>query len=143
MRDMTPDEIMRFIKYYTWGTLIGVEGNKPYAVEISYGTDGAYIYCGSRPGGRMAKCILHNPNVAFKICDSDRSYSRWNAVIIEAEAERLTKREDILHSVRCIARQRGLHERAFDGVVERVVHHGESNSLRIPIKVVSGVTSGD
>ena len=142
MRDMTRDEIMEFIKYYTWGTLIGVEGNKPYAVEISYGTDGEYIYCGSRPGGRMAQCILQNQNVAFKICDSNRSYAQWKAVIIEAEAERLTKREDILYSVRCIARQRGFNERAFESVVEKVVNHPESNSLRIPIKVVSGVTSG-
>lgn len=142
MRDMTHNEIMEFIKYYTWGTLIGVEGDAPYAVEISYGTDGDYIYCGSRPGGRMAKCVIKNLNVAFKICDSDRSYGRWKAVIIEGKAKRLVKREDILHSVRCIARQRGLSERAFESVVEHVVGHPESNSLRIPIKKVSGVTSG-
>ena len=142
MRDMTHKEIMEFIKYYTWGTLIGVEDKKPYAVEISYGTDGEYIYCGSRPGGRMAKCILTNSNIAFKICDSDRSYGKWKAVIIEAQAERLTKREDILHSVRFIAKQRGFSERAFESVVDRVAGHPESNSLRIPIKIVSGVTSG-
>jgi nitroimidazol reductase NimA-like FMN-containing flavoprotein (pyridoxamine 5'-phosphate oxidase superfamily) len=142
MRDMTQKEIMEFIKYYTWGTLIAVEGDKPYAVEISYGTDGEYIYCGSRPGGRMAQCIQANQNVAFKICDSDRSYSRWKAVIIEAKAERLTSRDDILRSVRHIARQRGFNERAYDGVVDRVVNDPEGNSLRIPIKVVSGVTTG-
>ena len=142
MRDMTHKEIIAFIKDYTWGTLIGVEGGKPYAVEISYGTDGEYVYCGSRPGGRMAKCILTNPNIAFKICNSDRTYAQWKAVIIEAEAERLTKRDDILYSVRCIAKQRGLSERAFESVVDRVAGHPESNSLRIPLKIVSGVTSG-
>jgi len=31
VRDMTKDEIMEFIKTWTWGTLIGVEGNNPYA----------------------------------------------------------------------------------------------------------------
>ena len=40
MRDMTQTEIIDFIKYFTWGTLIGVEGDKPYAVELSYGFDG-------------------------------------------------------------------------------------------------------
>ena len=142
MRDMTRKEIMEFIKHWTWGTLIGVEGNKPYAIELSYGTDGDYIYCGSRPGGRMAKCILETPHVAVKICDSDRSYARWKAVIIEGKAERLIKPEEILYSVRRIAKQRGFNEHALDAVVERVVDHPESNSVRIPIQKVSGVTSG-
>jgi len=43
MRDMQHTEIIDFIRYFTWGTLIGVEGDKPYAVELSYGFDGAYI----------------------------------------------------------------------------------------------------
>ncbi len=142
MRDMTEQEMRSFIREWTWGTLIGVEGNKPYAVELSYGTDGNYIYCGSMPGGRMARCIRANPNVAFKICDSDRSYNRWRAVIIEGRAERLTEFADILYSVRCIARQRGLPETAFDRIAHRVAHDPESNSIRLPIKVFGGRTSG-
>jgi nitroimidazol reductase NimA-like FMN-containing flavoprotein (pyridoxamine 5'-phosphate oxidase superfamily) len=139
---MTHDEIIDFLKYYTWGTLIGVEGDgKPYAVELSYGFDGEHIYCGSRPGGRMARCIKTNPQVAFKVCDSDRSYARYTAVIVEARAERLTEYDGILMSVRHIARQRGLNEHAFDQVAEHVAANIESNSLRIPITAVSGVTT--
>ena len=42
MRHMTREEIIEFIKHYTWGTLIGVEPDgRPYAVELSYGFDGA------------------------------------------------------------------------------------------------------
>jgi nitroimidazol reductase NimA-like FMN-containing flavoprotein (pyridoxamine 5'-phosphate oxidase superfamily) len=142
MRQMTREEIIEFIKYYTWGTLIGVEpGSKPYAVELSYGFDGTCIYCGSRPGGRMARCIKNNQQVAFKICDSDRNYARYTAVIVEAVAERLTTHYDILSSVRCIARQRGLNEKAFDQVVSVVVGNLESNSLRIPLTTISGVTT--
>ena len=142
MRHMSLDEIIEFIKHYTWGTLIGIEPDgKPYAVELSYGFDGTYIYCGSRPGGRMARCIKNNQQAAFKICESDRSYSRYTAVIVEAKAERLTGRADILASVRCIARQRGLNERAFDGVVDHVAGNAESNSLRIPVTTVSGVAT--
>jgi nitroimidazol reductase NimA-like FMN-containing flavoprotein (pyridoxamine 5'-phosphate oxidase superfamily) len=142
MRNMSPDEIIDFIKYYTWGTLIGVEPDgRPYAVELSYGFDGTYIYCGSRPGGRMARCLKQNQQVAFKICESDRSYSSYTAVIIEATAERLTSRADILASVRSIARQRGLNEKAFDGVVDHVAGNPGSNSLRIPVTNISGVTT--
>lgn len=141
MRNMTKSEIMDFVKYWTWGTLIAVEDHRPYAIELSYGTDGSFIYCGSRPGGRMARCIMKNPYVAFKICDSDRSYSRWRAVLIEGKAERLTSYEDILYSVRCIARQRGLNEQTFDAIAKRLFLHPESNSLRIPLQNISGIIS--
>jgi hypothetical protein len=89
----------------------------------------------------MAHCVRSNPQVVFKICDSDRSYSFWRAVIIEAEAERLTRYDDILYSVRCIARQRGFPESAFDAIARRVEHDPDSNSLRIPIKVFGGRVS--
>ena len=94
------------------------------------------------PGGRMARCIIANPNAIFKICDSDRSYSRWRAVIIEGKAERLTNYDDILYSVRCIARQRGFQENAFDSIARRVANDPESNSIRLPIKVFGGRISG-
>ena len=90
------------------------------------------------PGGRMARCIIANPNVVFKICDSDRSYSKWRAVIIEGKAERLTNFDDILYSVRCIAKQRGFPENAFDNIARRVANDPASNSIRPPIKVFWG-----
>jgi nitroimidazol reductase NimA-like FMN-containing flavoprotein (pyridoxamine 5'-phosphate oxidase superfamily) len=142
MRPMTHDEIRAFITSWTWGTLIGIEANRPYAVELSYGTDGRSIFCGSRPGGRMARCISANPAVAFKICDSDRSYSSWKAVIIEGIAERQTEYDDILNACRHIARQRGFDERAFDRIAQKIAGNPDGNSLRIPIETVSGVMSG-
>jgi nitroimidazol reductase NimA-like FMN-containing flavoprotein (pyridoxamine 5'-phosphate oxidase superfamily) len=138
MRAMTEKEIRAFIREWTWGTLIAVEGNKPYAVELSYGSDGEYIYCGSMPGGRMAQCVRSNPLVVFKICDSDRSYSFWRAVMVEAAAERLTGYDEVLYSVRCIARQRGFPEGAFDSIARRVADDPQGNSLRIPINVFGG-----
>jgi hypothetical protein len=49
---MTKAEIVAFIKSRAWGTLIGVEGDKPYALEVSYGTDGTLFTvapCGMLP----------------------------------------------------------------------------------------------
>ncbi len=142
MRDMTQDEILDFIQYYTWETLIGVEGDKPYAVELSYGFDGSFIYCGSMPGGRMARCIQANASVAFKICECDWSYARYRTVIVEGRAERMTSREDILLAVVQIARQRKLSDHAFAGVVERLVDNPESNSLRIAATTIGGKSAG-
>jgi len=90
MREMSRKEMLDFIAEWRWGTVIGVEGDRPYAIEVAYASDDAYLYCGSRPGGRMAQCIKANANAAFKICDSDPEHRKWRAVIVEGKAERLT-----------------------------------------------------
>ena len=142
MNKMTKAEIVTFIKSCAWGTLIGVEGDKPYAVEVSYGTDGDYLYCGSMPGGRMARCLQSNPNVVFKICTSDRNAETFKAVIIEGKAERLTAYEDILHSLSNVARHSGLDEHALDPIAKRHCQNPGSNFIRIPLRVVNGIVRG-
>jgi len=144
MRDMTEKEMRDFIANWGWGTLIAVDGDKPYAIEVTYGTDGEYIYCGSRPGGQMAKCIKANKNVIFKICNADRTYKTWKAVSIHGKAEKLLKKEDIMHGIRMIARGRGgINENAFDAIGERIAKDPESgNAIRIPIRDITGVLSG-
>ena len=136
---MTKAEIAAFIKSRAWGTLIGVEGDKPYAVEVSYGTDGTHLYCGTMPGGRMARCLHANPNVVFKLCTSDRSAESFTAVIIEGKAERLAAYEDILHSLRNVARHSGLDEHALDPIAKRHCQNPGSNFIRIPLRVVDGI----
>ena len=142
MGTMTKQEVVEFIKSWAWGTLIGVEGNTPYAVEVSYGTDGEYVYCGSKPGGRMAKCLKANNNVVFKICKSDRNAETFKAVIIEGKAERLTSYEDVLHGLRSVAKQVDLDENLLDPIAKRNYKNPASNFIRIPIKVFSGIKRG-
>jgi nitroimidazol reductase NimA-like FMN-containing flavoprotein (pyridoxamine 5'-phosphate oxidase superfamily) len=139
MNKMSKAEIVTFIKSCAWGTLIGVEGDKPYAVEVSYGTDEDYLYCGSMPGGRMARCLQSNPNVVFKICTSDRNAEAFKAVIIEGKAERLTAYEEILHSLSNVARHVGLDEHALDPIAKRHSQSPGSNFIRIPLSVVDGI----
>ena len=142
MREMTEKEIRDFIVEWRWGTILAVEGNKPYAVEVSYASDDNYLYCGSRPGGRMAKSIKSNHNAAFKICDSDQEHKKWRAVIIEGISERMTAKEDVLYFVRLLAKKMGRPENAFDSFAEKIASNPEeSNSIRIPLKVMSGVTN--
>lgn len=142
MREMTEKEISDFVAEFRWGTILAVEDSKPYAVEVAYASDENYVYCGTRPGGRMAKCIKSNLNAAFKICDSDPEYKKWRAVIIEGEAERLTKKEDILGFTRLLAKKMGRPENSFDSLAERIAKNpDESNSIRIPLKVMSGRTN--
>ncbi len=134
--------MISFLGNWTWGTLIGIDGEGPYAVELSYGTDGEYLYCGSRPGGRMWQCIGANPNVAFKVCDTDRSCNQWHAVIVEGKAERLTKYEDIIHSCRTRAVSMGMPKEAFDHMADTAANNPKSNSIRIPLTNISGKAMG-
>ena len=143
---MDEEQIRAFIEEWTWGTIIAVDGDRPYAIEVSYGSDGKHIYFGSRPGGTMAKCIKKNPNIIFKICDADKHYATWRAVSVIGKAERLTKREDIIYGMKVIA-NRVIHSSKKDSVTEaQFVAIGEKLAdkpelgglLRIAIENLSG-----
>ena len=87
----------------------------------------------------MARCLQANPNAVFKICTSDRNAETFKAVIIEGKAERLTAYEDILYSLRNVARNTGLDENALDPIAKRHCQNPGSNFIRIPIRVVDGI----
>jgi len=142
MREMSRKEMLDFIAEWKWGTVIGVEGDRPYAIEVAYASDDTYLYCGSRPGGRMAQCIKTNANAAFKICDSDPDHRKWRAVIVEGKAERLTEKKDVLYFVRLLAKKMGRPEHSFDALADKITLHPEtSNTLRLPLTVISGKTN--
>jgi nitroimidazol reductase NimA-like FMN-containing flavoprotein (pyridoxamine 5'-phosphate oxidase superfamily) len=146
MQEMSNEEIRSFVEEWTWGTIIAVNGDEPYAIEVSYGSDGKHIYCGSRPDGIMAKCIKANPNVIFKICDADKHYPTWRAVSVFGKAERLTNKEDILYGMRAIAKRviytakkTVRSEEDFEKIGEMLASKPEASSaIRIPIEKFSG-----
>ncbi len=148
MKKMTEKEIRDFIEEWAWGTIIAVDGDKPYAIEVSYGSDGKHIYFGSRPNGKMAKCIRENQNIIFKICDADRFYYTWRAISVFGKAERLTKREDILYGMKMIAeklistKRTSKTEEQLEAIGETMAANPEAGGpLRIAIANFSGVTS--
>jgi len=150
MKTLSDEEVRDFIEEWTWGTIIAVDGDKPYAIEVSYGSDGKHIYCGSRPDGIMSKCIKTNPNVIFKICDADKYYPSWRAVSVFGRAERLTKKEDILYGMRTIAKRviytakkTKRSEKDFEQIGEMLAANPETSSTyRIRIEKFSGRAGG-
>ncbi len=110
MRSMPESEIRQFLDEWTWGTLIAVDGDKPYAIELSYATDGEFIYCGSMPGGRMSRCVKDNSNAIFKVYDCPKDTSIFRAVIVEGQVKKLTKREEIIKGLRVLYRKLGILE---------------------------------
>ena len=142
MRNMTDKEIREFIEEWTWGTIVAIDGNKPYAIEVTYTSDGKHLYFGSRPDGKMARCVKANPNIAYKICDSDKYFSSWRAVIVEGKAERLTKKEDMYYSVDLFIKRYNFQKKFFYNLVEKFSANPDLSSMvRLPIKDISGVCS--
>jgi len=142
MRRMREQEIRQFIEEWTWGTIVAVDGNKPYAIEVTYTSDGTHLYFGSRPGGKMARCVRDSSNIAFKICDSDKYFSKWRAVIVEGVGERLIKRDDIYYSVNLFIKRYNFPTEFFYDMAERMSNNPEISSLlRLPIENISGVCS--
>ncbi len=143
MRAMTEDEIRQFIKESRWGTLIAIDGDKPYAVELSYASDDEFIYCGSMPGGRMAGCIKKNPIVSFKICYSSEDMSKFKAVIVEARARILTDRDEIVKGLRVLYEKLGLPEARIETRADQLMANTEKISFyRIPLQGLGGKAAG-
>ena len=143
MKKLTDQEIKDFIAEWTWGTLVAVDGDEPYAVEVAYASDGENLYCGSMPGGKMSQCIRKNPNVLFKICESDKKTMNFRAVTIKGRAERLTKKEDILAVLRRITKKVGMPEKQLDPIAENMAKiPDKSNCLKIPFTFLSGRSTG-
>jgi nitroimidazol reductase NimA-like FMN-containing flavoprotein (pyridoxamine 5'-phosphate oxidase superfamily) len=143
MRNLKEKEIFEFIEAWNWGTLIAIEGDKPYAIELSYATDGEYIYCGSMPGGRMSKCVKDNANVVFKVCESSKDTTKFRAVIIEGKVKKLTEREEIVSGLRVLYKKLGLPDSRIEPRTNQLTAQApESSFYRIKIKELGGRAIG-
>jgi nitroimidazol reductase NimA-like FMN-containing flavoprotein (pyridoxamine 5'-phosphate oxidase superfamily) len=143
MKSMSENEIKKFLDEWTWGTLIAIEGDKPYAIELSYATDGYYIYCGSMPSGRMSRCIKDNANVAFKICDSSKDTSRFRAVIVEGQVKKLTQKDEIVKGLGVLYKKLGLPESRIEPRAHQLTAKAPTSSFyRISIKELGGRAIG-
>lgn len=143
MRALSESEITKFLTEWTWGTLIAVDGEGPYAVELSYAFEGSVIYCGSMPGGRMSRCITNNSRVAFKICDSTEDTSRFRAVIAEGTVQKLTDREEIVKGLAVLYKKLGFPASRIEKRADQLCAMGNASSFyRIEISALGGRAIG-
>ena len=142
MKNMSEKEIRKFLEEWTWGTLIAIDNDRPYAIELSYASDSEFIYCGSMPGGRMARCIKDNTNVIFKICDCPRDTSRFRAVIVEGPVRKLTRKDEIVKGLRVLYKKLGIPESRIEPRSAQLTASNESSFYRIAIKELGGRAIG-
>jgi nitroimidazol reductase NimA-like FMN-containing flavoprotein (pyridoxamine 5'-phosphate oxidase superfamily) len=143
MRSLSKSEIKQFLKEWNWGTLIAIEDDRPYAIELSYAIDGEYIYCGSMPGGRMSQCVKDNANVVFKVCESTKDTTRFRAVIVEGTVKKLTRREEIVNGLHVLYEKLGLSKSRIEPRTNQLTAQApESSFYRIRIKELGGRAIG-
>ena len=150
MKTLSDEEARDFIEEWTWGTIIAVDGDKPYAIEVSYGSDGKHIYCGSRPDGIMSRCVKANPNVIFKICDADKHYPAWRAGCLRVLRWCCQRSRPILYGMKTIAKRviytakkTTRNEKDFEKIGEMLAANPETSSAyRVPIENISGRMGG-
>jgi nitroimidazol reductase NimA-like FMN-containing flavoprotein (pyridoxamine 5'-phosphate oxidase superfamily) len=142
MRSMSEKEIKKFLEEWTWGTLIAIDGDRPYAIELSYATDGEFIYCGSMPGGRMARCVRDNAHVVFKVCDSTKDPSRFRAVIVEGAVKKLTQKDEIVQGLRVLYKKLGFPESRIEPRSAQLTASKESSFYRIAMQEIGGRAIG-
>jgi nitroimidazol reductase NimA-like FMN-containing flavoprotein (pyridoxamine 5'-phosphate oxidase superfamily) len=143
MRALSESEIKKFLSEWTWGTLIAIDGDGPYAIELSYAFDGDCIYCGSMPDGRMSRCITNNSRVAFKICDSTRDTSRFRAAIAEGTVRKMTERAEIVKGLEVLYKKLGFPASRIEKRADQLCVPGKSSSFyRIGITALGGRAIG-
>ena len=119
MKVLPKKEIAKILKERKWGTLMGVDGKKPYGVEVAYTVLGKYLYVIFNPAGRMARCFKKNKNAAFKLCTADNELASWEAVIVEGTMERVMVPADIRRAFRELALKLGYDENLYEKMSQK------------------------
>jgi len=143
MRSLSESEIKQFLNEWTWGTII-TGGDKPYAIELSYATDGEFIYCGSMPGGRMSRSVKDDTNAVFKVCDCPKDTSVFRAVIVEGKVKKLTERDEIVKGLRVLYKKLGVPESRIEPRADQLTGRSSDKSsfYRLSMLELGGVAIG-
>ncbi len=143
MRSLSESEIKQFLNEWTWGTII-TGGDKPYAIELSYATDGEFIYCGSMPGGRMSRSVKDDTNAVFKVCDCPKDTSVFRAVIVEGKVKKLTDRDEIVKGLRVLYKKLGVPESRIEPRADQLAGRSSDKSsfYRLSMLELGGVAIG-
>lgn len=103
LREMDEGEIRRHLHGHKWGVLSTVHDGRPYAVPVSFGFDGTYLYVASAPG-RKLRALRESPVACLTIADVTDG-TRWSSVVVMADAEPVDSIAVKLHGLNTIRRQ--------------------------------------
>ena len=104
VRAMSPDEARQFLESHNWGMLCTVSEGEPYAVPVSFGFDGHYLYIATGPG-RKAHNVDENRSVCLTVADVQNGDS-WRTVVVSGKAEWLENTSAKLRALNILRRDR-------------------------------------
>jgi nitroimidazol reductase NimA-like FMN-containing flavoprotein (pyridoxamine 5'-phosphate oxidase superfamily) len=139
MKLLSKKKILQILKERKWGTLMGVDGKKPYGIEVAYTILGKYLYVIFNPTGRMARCFKKNKNAAFKICTADSEITSWEAIIVEGTMQRVIDPAGIKQAFKALSQKLGYDKNLYDKMSEKYAANPQKSPVhRILITVVGG-----
>ena len=139
-RQLDREACRTFLQRMGWGVLAMQDGDRPYAVPVSYGVDDGFIYLASGPG-RKLRVIERDARVCLtvvEVTDADR----WTSVMVEGRLERIMDIASRVSALHAIHRHRRMARfgRAVDLMdVNRLLG---ARFLRMALDHVSGRRSG-
>ena len=136
-KQMTAGEIESLLNEQYEGTLILVDGDKPYGVVCWYCFDGKDIWLGLLPQGRKFVCMKKNPNAAFTVFKV--SDDGWSSAFAEGKIEQVRDREAILIGMKLAAEKYKMPQEVLAAQVEKSSKNPDkSMTFRIKVDRLTG-----
>jgi nitroimidazol reductase NimA-like FMN-containing flavoprotein (pyridoxamine 5'-phosphate oxidase superfamily) len=142
MLDLKPDEIYELLERCDWGTLLVVDENKPYGIEVSHYVSEGKIYFIINPRGKAATCMEKNPHVAYKVCKANLPQQRWSAATVEGSVEQVREPQAIRDAFMKLAERLNRDRDRYKKLGEKFSHEGKASPVYyLPIATMSGKAS--
>ena len=142
MLDLKNDEIQELLERCDWGTLMVVDGNKPYGIEISHYICEGKIYFIINPRGKAARCMEKNPHVAYKVCKAHLSEQQWSAATVEGKVEQVKEPRAIREAFMKLAEKLNRDRERYQKLGKKFSAPGETSPVYyLPIAALSGKAS--
>ncbi len=107
MRDLRREEIDELLESCYWGTLMLVDSDRPYGIELSHLIHNGVLYIFLNPNGKAGICIRQNANVAYKVCKAEHQNKTWSAATVFGSLEQVTDHQMIYDTCIMIAQRLG------------------------------------
>jgi nitroimidazol reductase NimA-like FMN-containing flavoprotein (pyridoxamine 5'-phosphate oxidase superfamily) len=142
MRDLSSNEINELLDHCDWGTLLLIDEDKPYGIEVSHFIHENALYFIINPEGKAASCIKKNPNAAYKVCKADLPRQKWSAATVRGVIERVTDPQKIYESFIMLAKRLNRDREKYTMLGKKFSQNPEKTPVHcLPIKNISGRAS--
>ena len=138
---MSKNEIDDLMNTEKIGTLMLVDGERPYGVVCWFVYDSGSVRIGIIPSGRKFDCISANDNAAFSVWSAGKG--GWRSVFVEGKIRQITDIAELKESLEIASEKYGVPSSDMEKQIALVKESPEkSMSFVIESTNVSGRKSG-